>query len=154
MDNSTPTFTCPTCGYDLAGVVHGNNSVKCPECGCIADICPKYIENRSHIIRFTILWIFLLPLLHSTGWYIATHFDLGLRGAGYAIMMLGAQALYLITIPIAVLRNERKLRELNAFTIYTPTAWRVNAYLVGCWLISAGTTLVVLFRMMLIAGGV
>ncbi len=90
--------TCPTCGYDLAGIIREDNTVTCPECGEAINQISK--QRTTYWISFE--RALLIPfLITTTCWIILPGVSpVDTAFARTISFIMAAQLLYLIAYGI------------------------------------------------------
>jgi len=79
VKTKNPEPTCPTCGYDLAGIIREDGTATCPECGqaTALDLASIKLNRWPHTIVFiaavgvipSALTLFALRLFHNNSVY-------------------------------------------------------------------------------------
>lgn len=126
MQKYSRNLTCPTCGYDLTGIIREDGISTCPECCSVSDSLRYSLPlNRwPTIYRLVIGHIVLMVLMSSICF-------LPLGGGGLLIWFV----LQLFILPCGVVLTERKLRQSNPPRSCTPSL-PVLSFIVACYTIT------------------
>lgn len=153
-DTNKPT--CPSCGYDLSGLAVSIDICRCPECGKDS-INPRIeVEDRTHILRYATIWLWILPLFYATVCWVLLialpRQDLILP----IVLTLAFNLLFTSGYALLTLRNEASAREAERsnpdWYRVTPPFYRIQRRIVTGWIVSTAVILPILFRWMLLAG--
>ncbi len=124
-ENHEPT--CPTCGYDLAGIIREDGTATCPECGSVSDSHRYSLPiSRWPIVSKLIITHAVLFFLLSAALCLVP-----LGGVGGSIWLL----VQLCILPSSVVLIEHQLRKSNPDQQFTPTIARLS-FIVACYTIT------------------
>lgn len=121
MTDTAPAPICPTCGYDLAGIIREDNTTTCPECGSKSDS----FRNTLPISRW--------PTIHKL---IIAHILLMIVVNAILVVPLGASSgwiwflMQFVIMPAGVVFTEHRLRISNPPKNYTPTITQLSFFVV------------------------
>ena len=131
------TPTCPTCNYDLTGLINQGSSATCPECNThttyLQAIAPRVITPT---LKHAIIWIFAIP----SGWMTLywAQLDIGdsLQSAGIPYFSGLILMLYLPILSLALLIMEWWFRiRMNANQLRPSFLW-VALIIFTCFAVS------------------
>lgn len=107
---------CPSCGYDLTGIIREDNTATCPECGEELDIIPTpHCVSRWDPLAALLCIQFLL----NTGACLLVF----VIRAGAPFLSMG---LTLAVIPACAIRFEHRRRKQIPALAFTPKLWLVT----------------------------
>lgn len=129
--------TCPSCDYDLSGIVCPADSVICPECSAqttyIESITPpRWTPTLRHALR----WLLAVPVIFSVlSW---AWLYLGERLSGMVLFYLTSLgfALFLIVYTPLLMIMELHFRASNPSIRTRPKPLAVIAIILGCSAVS------------------
>lgn len=139
--------TCPTCGYDLSGIIHEDGTVTCPECDTdtTAELASRVVSRWKAVKRALIMLLAAPLAVCAYSYTIYTKWEYGndsLFEIGF--VPLGLTFYYILIASLVLIILEWRARHKNKHRRITPSVWLCLAAIILPAAISIGACFLVM----------
>lgn len=122
--DSTTNPTCPTCNYDLTGIIRDDNFATCPECGTTStNLQAMYRKPPTPTIKRALIFLLVVPSLISLGTWAMLYLGNRLQGAELTFICFAFLNLFLpIYTTVLLVQEWRSRRRVQAYYFRLPVS--------------------------------
>lgn len=129
--------TCPTCAYDLTGLIEQGSSATCPECNTDSTYAQATTPRIcTPTLKHAIIWVLAIPSGWMTLFWAQLNIGNSLDGAMTPYISGLILMLYLPTFSLALLIMEWRRRRLCGAKRLKPSFLKVVLIVIACFAVS------------------